>query len=1203
MDEKWYLEEYTDVQCANQDPAEHYVRYGAAEGRNPHPDFDTSYYLQSNQDVADSGWNPFHHYIVYGRSEGRPAKPPAPDHEEEARPSSGGKSLLSVLPARDWRANAPLRDMPLTEMQCHDQMPIAVDWRAVTPSEELSQDTDLDFARHVLKVANGKTLSLDVWDTLLRRNCHPDETKLRSARALWLLLPDAHKLHPVDIYQIRRIAEATVADLEHEYRLADVVREWLSLLGQEQAHAATMIEQEMAIELSCTSADNTLSSVLEQHGSNSIVVSDFYMPADQLSRILEHNGVTISGEIYVSCDYMKTKRSGEIFDIVLQKEGLSPPDIVHVGDRMDADVIKPRSRGLSAIQYHNPWHLQQTEDMQSRLNAHLEGDFGPHAHRLIGLSVGSLPGRKEPAPLETMAITAVGFVLSVLQDAVRRQVDRVFFFSREGIFFKELYDGIVAQDILDLGEYPASVVLDVSRRATFAASLEAFSIPELMRIWSQYSSQSLHALAVSLNIDPSDWASAAQACGLDMQEEIAHPWEDPRIKAFLTNRGVVASTQHSLREQRQDLITYLDRIGFATDQNKTHMIVDIGWRGTIQDNIARLCAGNVVGHYLGLENFLNKQSANSIKSGYLFDRRNKSDSFVVSDHAAFEFLFNATGGSVVGYDSGVPVKAIIAAEERIIEADVSDFQSRLRKAAVQVARYVRDHGLIAEDLRAVSRWAAESYTQYPPVEVTSAFLAYEHNETFGTGQVDKISLEEGGVEEIREKQGAQLHAALERMTKSVRWLEAQTSSGDLGNVLQHCDESQRVNLPSRLTATRYLAGASFPDNVVCVASPKPIKGSGGHRTIYNMCRRLSELGFKVHLMNESPGNSSDMAWQLDILAGSGIVLHNEWVSTIKASAAVATIAHSASYINKFFRETSKCFYFIQDHEAFFNPAGDVFLDAQCSYAEGLQCITIGSWLGHVLSVQYGIGAASGGLGVDHSVYRPLTTDTGPGSAADHQRKSNRIAFLYQPEKVRRAPDLCIRALSLVKKQAPEVEIVTYGSPRLPNLPFEADHRGLISDVNDLNSIYNSCAIGLSISATNPSRIPFEMMAAGCVPVDVYRYNNLFDYQAGTGVLAYQSADSLAEAMLGLLRDDARRQERSAAGLAYMKDRSLEWEMDVAVNAIVHVLEGGSLDRLAPPEPIYTDKPIVAGGHRRTAVDRFLDWQWHLATQKMENAND
>lgn len=73
FDKEWYLAEYPDVISGRIDPAEHYLRFGTAEGRNPSPMFDTRYYLQSNPDVAAAGVNPLVHYIEFGISEGRQA--------------------------------------------------------------------------------------------------------------------------------------------------------------------------------------------------------------------------------------------------------------------------------------------------------------------------------------------------------------------------------------------------------------------------------------------------------------------------------------------------------------------------------------------------------------------------------------------------------------------------------------------------------------------------------------------------------------------------------------------------------------------------------------------------------------------------------------------------------------------------------------------------------------------------------------------------------------------------------------------------------------------------------------------------------------------------------------------------------------------------------------------------------------------------
>jgi hypothetical protein len=76
FDAEWYLSVNDDVAKAGMDPAEHYVRYGAGEGRDPSPQFSTTSYLAINDDVAEAGMNPLVHYLLYGKDEGRALSQP-----------------------------------------------------------------------------------------------------------------------------------------------------------------------------------------------------------------------------------------------------------------------------------------------------------------------------------------------------------------------------------------------------------------------------------------------------------------------------------------------------------------------------------------------------------------------------------------------------------------------------------------------------------------------------------------------------------------------------------------------------------------------------------------------------------------------------------------------------------------------------------------------------------------------------------------------------------------------------------------------------------------------------------------------------------------------------------------------------------------------------------------------------------------------
>ena len=78
-----------------------------------------------------------------------------------------------------------------------------------------------------------------------------------------------------------------------------------------------------------------------------------------------------------------------------------------------------------------------------------------------------------------------------------------------------------------------------------------------------------------------------------------------------------------------------------------------------------------------------------------------------------------------------------------------------------------------------------------------------------------------------------------------------------------------------------------------------------------------------------------------------------------------------------------------------------------------------------------------------------------------------------------------------------------------------------------------------MSASNPSRIPFEMMASGLPVVELYRENNLYDFPNDGCLLADSTPEAIANALLTILDDKKLQQKMSTAGIKYMKNYPLE----------------------------------------------------------------
>jgi hypothetical protein len=61
FDGAWYLQQYPDVVRSRMSPALHFLRHGAAERKDPGPNFDVRAYLRENPDLP-RGTNPLLHY-------------------------------------------------------------------------------------------------------------------------------------------------------------------------------------------------------------------------------------------------------------------------------------------------------------------------------------------------------------------------------------------------------------------------------------------------------------------------------------------------------------------------------------------------------------------------------------------------------------------------------------------------------------------------------------------------------------------------------------------------------------------------------------------------------------------------------------------------------------------------------------------------------------------------------------------------------------------------------------------------------------------------------------------------------------------------------------------------------------------------------------------------------------------------------------
>ena len=116
-----------------------------------------------------------------------------------------------------------------------------------------------------------------------------------------------------------------------------------------------------------------------------VFLSDMYIGTEFIQKQLAHHSLYRDGDrCYVSCDYAKSKESGELFQELLDQESIAPNLVSHCGDNLWSDVRSAKRIGLKVSPFLNA-KLNRYEEILFYLGIKQSGDKfigGTKAHWL-----------------------------------------------------------------------------------------------------------------------------------------------------------------------------------------------------------------------------------------------------------------------------------------------------------------------------------------------------------------------------------------------------------------------------------------------------------------------------------------------------------------------------------------------------------------------------------------------------------------------------------------------------------------------------------------------------------------------------------------------------------------------------------------------------------------------------------------------------
>ena len=189
-------------------------------------------------------------------------------------------------------------------------------------------------------------ISFDIFDTLILRPFDNPATLFHFMACHYNIL---------DFYKVRIQASKTARDkkeLEEGHREVTLEEIYQVLEKKYNIDAKKGAEIEFQYEKKFCYANpymKEIFSILLKKKKRIIIISDMYYNTHQIEELLQKNGYLGYENLFVSCDYKKSKKEGTLFKTVREK--YPNESIIHIGDNENDDIINSSKYGFESYYY------------------------------------------------------------------------------------------------------------------------------------------------------------------------------------------------------------------------------------------------------------------------------------------------------------------------------------------------------------------------------------------------------------------------------------------------------------------------------------------------------------------------------------------------------------------------------------------------------------------------------------------------------------------------------------------------------------------------------------------------------------------------------------------------------------------------------------------------------------------------------------
>nr|WP_319392822.1 HAD-IA family hydrolase [uncultured Desulfobacter sp.] len=606
---------------------------------------------------------------------------------------------------------------------------------------------------------NIQIISFDFFDTLVIRKTDPPEETIKITCEKISQMGLIH-LSGKKIFELRQKIEKELrqkslnSGFDSEISIEDIYLEMIKKTGINLSEKQ-LLDIELSVELSLLFINPGIKSVLEQlkEKYRLIITSDTYYPLWMIRCFLKEVGLfDYFDKIYCSCDVKLNKGTGNLFKYILEHENVNSDRILHLGDNALSDYNVPRNLGIQSLLILNPWNLKRRAKLRL-LNRYERREGMWRACSFFNkLTINSPDTDKFVSwGKEVVGPLLVVFVHLFIKQVLHKNISQIHFLARDGFLLKKIYNTL--SNGLYQGTLPHSTYLCVSRQSTFAPSIRKLD----ERIY-KYAISGIKIttrnVLTRLKLSENDLITQLlENYNLSYDDPIDNDTARQKIKKLFNDNDFQTIVLKNSEQLRIVFRQYLEKHSFFNRNNNT-ALVDVGWLGTIQDNIEAMFSGTpdypeLRGYYLASSQSIYKNKTDDKKFGILYDYKMAVPQQVAISffREALEFSSRALHGTTTGYrinkGNDYPVAifkkgSIDRQNEKDINTDIIKIQKGIYTFLSDYIKLQKVYPIEPEQLKTyvISRY--DNYLSFPRQRHINAISGLTNAEDFGGDEVREL---------------------------------------------------------------------------------------------------------------------------------------------------------------------------------------------------------------------------------------------------------------------------------------------------------------------------------------------------------------------------------------------------------------------------------------------------------------------------------